>query len=374
MQHSRDQLFSLEINFSVVILIYLQTLLRCPIGTAKMQPEAGALASNSVTGPRSNSSMQWRTATRLFVLGAALSSFTAPALLAAQARLASNPPASSQNKPNPALPSDPNQFVRQAIYHSIEAEKNDRTRWRYRFHREDEKNNYDRDVVETDQGELARTLLQHGQPLSAEDRKHDEERMQKLVSSEEDRAQRAKRVKEESDKGEQMFKAIPDAFDFKYDGAENGLVRLTFSPKPIYDPPNRDLRVFRSMRGSVLVDADQQRLARIDGELFEDVTFGWGFLARLNKGGTFRVTQREVAPGHWELVSLDVNMSGHAILFKSISVKQHEVKSEFRRVPDGLTMAQAYQLLEKNEGSVSATVAPSAGDRTTPQPQARKAD
>jgi hypothetical protein len=318
--------------------------------------------------------MQWRTATRLFVLGAALSSITAPALLAAQEHIASNQPASTQNKLNPALPSDPNQFVRQAIYHSIEAEQNDHTHWRYRFHREDEKNNYDRDVVETGQGELARTLLLHGQPLNAEDRKHDEERMQKLMNSEDERAQRAKRVKEDGDKAQQMFKAIPDAFVFKYAGTEDGMVKLTFSPKPNYDPPNRELKVFRSMNGSVLIDAEQQRLAGIDGQLFEDVTFGWGFLARLNKGGTFRVTQRQVAPGHWEIVGLDVRMTGHAVLFKNISFSQHEVKSEFRRMPDGLTMAQAYQLLEKNEGSVSATVAPSAGDRATPQPRARKAD
>jgi hypothetical protein len=53
-------------------------------------------------------------------------------------------------------------------------------------------------------------------------------------------------------------------------------------------------------------------------------------------------------------------MSGHAILFKNISFKQHEVKSEFRRVPDSLTMAQAYQLLEKGEGAVSATATPAA--------------
>lgn len=313
--------------------------------------------------------MQWRTAIRVCVMGLALGGLTTADSLTAQ-----NQPAPGQQKSGPTLPADPNQFVRQVVYHSIEAEKNDHTRWRYHFHREDEKNNYDRDVVETDQGELARTLLLHGQPLSSEDRKHDEERMQKLVSSDEDRAQRAKRMKEESDKAEQMFKAIPDAFDFKYDGTENGLVRLTFSPKSTYDPPNRDLKVFRSMRGSLLIEADQQRLARIDGQLFEDVTFGWGFLARLNKGGTFRVTQREVGPGHWELVGLDVNMSGHAILFKNINVKQHELKSEFRRVPDGLTMAQAYQLLEKNDGAVSATVAPISSDHAAPHAQARKAD
>jgi len=302
--------------------------------------------------------MQWGTAIRVFLMGTVMTVFAAPGLLPAQ-----NPPRPVQHtqveqKSSPELPADPNQFVRQAVYHSIEAENNDHTHWRYRFHREDDKNNYDRDVVETRDGELARTLLLHGRPLTADERKQDEERMQKLVSSEEERAQRAKRLKEDGEKAQQMFKAIPDAFNFKYDGKEDGLVRLTFYPKPDYDPPNRDLKVFRSMSGTVWIDLKERRLARIDGRLFEDVTFGWGFLARLHKGGTFRVTQREVAPGHWEIVGLDVNMSGHALFFKNINVKQHEVKSEYRRMPDDLTMAQAYQLLEKDKGAVSATATP----------------
>jgi hypothetical protein len=302
--------------------------------------------------------MQWGTAIRLFLMGTVMTGFAAPALLPAQNRSTPVQHAQVEQKNSPELPADPNQFVREAIYHSIEAENNDHTHWRYLFHREDEKNNYDRDVVETRDGELARTIFIHGQPLTSEERQKDEERMRKLVSSEEERAQRAKRLKEDGEKAEQMFKAIPDAFNFKYDGKEDGLVRLTFYPKPDYDPPNRDLKVFRSMSGTVFIDPKEHRLARIDGRLFEDVTFGWGFLARLHKGGTFRVTQREVAPGHWEIVGLDVNMSGHAIFFKNINVKQHEVKSEYRRMPDDLTMAQAYQLLEKDKGAVSATAAP----------------
>jgi hypothetical protein len=302
--------------------------------------------------------MQWGTAIRLFVMGTVMTGFVVPALLPAQNQPTPVQHTQVEQKISPELPADPNQFVRQAVYHSIQAENNDHTHWRYRFHREDDKNNYDRDVVETRDGELARTLLLHGRPLTADERKQDEERMQKLVSSEEERAQRAKRLKEDGEKAQQMFKAIPDAFNFKYDGKEDGLVRLTFYPKPDYDPPNRDLKVFRSMSGTVWIDLKERRLARIDGRLFEDVTFGWGFLARLHKGGTFRVTQREVAPGHWEIVGLDVNMSGHALFFKNINVKQHEVKSEYRRMPDDLTMAQAYQLLEKDKSAVSATAAP----------------
>lgn len=257
----------------------------------------------------------------------------------------------------PPLPSDATQFVRQVIHHELEAEAQDHSHWRYRAHREDEKSNIDKDVIETRDGELTRTLLLWGRPLTAEERQKDEERMQKLVSDPAERAKRAKREKEDSDKGHEMFKAIPDAFVFKYDGIENGIVRLAFFPNPNYDPSTRELRVFRALSGKMWIDPVQKHVVRIDGKLFEDVTFGWGILARLYKGGTFEVNMREVGPGHWDMTSLDVNMSGHAILFKNIAVKQHQTQSEFRRVPDNLTMAQAYNMLQK-DGAVSANNQP----------------
>lgn len=257
----------------------------------------------------------------------------------------------------PPLPTDATQFVREVIHHELEAEAQDHSHWRYRAHREDEKSNVDKDVIETRDGELTRTLLLWGRPLTADERQKDEERMQKLVSDPAERAKRAKREKEDSDKGHEMFKAIPDAFIFKYDGIENGLVRLAFFPNPNYDAPTRELRVFRALSGKMWIDPVQKHVVRIDGQLFEDVTFGWGILARLYKGGTFEVNMREVGPGHWDMTSLDVNMSGHAILFKNISVKQHQTQSEFRRVPDNLTMAQAYNLLQK-DGAVSANNQP----------------
>ncbi|HEU5413033.1 MAG TPA: hypothetical protein VFW31_04720 [Candidatus Angelobacter sp.] len=257
----------------------------------------------------------------------------------------------------PPLPSDATQFVREVIRHELTTEAQDHTHWRYRAHREDEKSNIDKDVIETRDGELTRTLLLWGRPLTADERQRDEERMQKLVSDPSERAKRLKREKDDSDKGREMFKAIPDAFIFKYDGTENGLVRLAFFPNPNYDPPTRELRVFRALSGKMWIDPVQKHVVRIEGQLFQDVTFGWGILARLNKGGTFVVNLREVGPGHWDMTSLDVNMSGHAILFKNIAVKEHQTQSEFRRVPDNLTMSQAYNMLQK-DGAVTANNQP----------------
>ena len=254
----------------------------------------------------------------------------------------------------PPLPKDANQLVKDAIKHQLEADAADHTHWRYRIHREDEKGSQDRDVIDTKDGQIARTLLINGQPLTPEQRSADELRMRKLVEDPSERAKRDKRAKEDEDKGVQMFKAIPDAFIFKYEGAENGQVRLSFFPNPHYDAPNRELQVFRSMSGMMWIDRAALRMSRLDGSLFEDVTFGWGLLGRLNKGGTFSVAQSRVADDHWEIVALDVKMAGHAVIFKTINVKQVQRITGFHRVSDKMTISEAYQLLEKGEAAVSA--------------------
>jgi hypothetical protein len=270
--------------------------------------------------------------------------------------------------PRPDLPGDANTYVREIIKNELDSDARDHTLWRYRFHREDEKNNYDRDVVETRDGQLARTLLIAGKPLTEDERRKDEERIQKLVNSEEERAKRTKREKEDTDKAVQMLKAIPDAFVIKYAGEEAGMIRLSFFPNPHYDAPTRELQVFKSLSGSMLIDPNARHLKKIEGQLFEDVTFGWGFLARLNKGGTFSVLQKDIGDGHWDVTELDVNMTGHAILFKNIVARQHEVKTDYRRVPDNLTMTQAYQLLEKSDAVTAESTTRSAAN-SRPQSQ-----
>jgi hypothetical protein len=84
------------------------------------------------------------------------------------------------------------------------------------------------------------------------------------------------------------------------------------------------------------------------------VTFGWGILGRLNKGGTFAVMQKNVGGNHWDVVAIDVSMTGKAVLFKTITKTQKERFTEFRRVPDDLTISQAYQMLEQGADAVSA--------------------
>jgi hypothetical protein len=256
-------------------------------------------------------------------------------------------------KPETPLPDDANQLVRETIQNELNAEDKDHTHWRYHLHREDERGSQDREVIETREGSLAKTLLINGRPLTPEQRDQDYERMKKLVNDPEERAKREHRLKQDEEKARQLLKAIPEAFLFKYDGVEGSQVRLSFKPKSGFSPPTRELTVYHAMTGKIWIDQPAKRLSRIEGQLFENVNFGWGLLGHLEKGGTFKVMQQDVGNGHWNTVQLDVNIQGRAVIFKTLNVKEKESLTDFRRVPDDLSMSQAFAMLEKVEKTMS---------------------
>jgi hypothetical protein len=145
--------------------------------------------------------------------------------------------------------------------------------------------------------------------------------------------------------GARLFKILPDAFVFNYTGREGDLIKLRFRPNPTFQPPSLESRVFHDMEGEMTIDTKQERLAAINGHLMEDMKFGGGLLGHLDKGGKFEVMQDEVAPGQWEMTVLTVDMKGKALLFKTVGVHESEKHSDFHRVPDDLTLAEAADTL-----------------------------
>ena len=101
------------------------------------------------------------------------------------------------------------------------------------------------------------------------------------------------------------------------------------------------------MAGEIWVDAKQQRLVSISGQLMNEVKFAGGLLGHLEKGGQFMVKRAEIVPGHWELTDMAVKMRGQALLFKTICVQQKKLHRDFERVPDDLNLSDAAGLLLK---------------------------
>ena len=165
-----------------------------------------------------------------------------------------------------------------------------------------------------------------------------------------------------------ILKALPDAFLFEYDGTETArpglgkqgdqLLRLRFQPNPKYEPPTRVEQVLTGMRGVVLIDAQKQHIARIDGTLFKDVSFGWGILGHLDRGGHFQVDQTDLDDSNWSISRMDLAFTGKVLLFKSLNIKSTEIYSDFHPVPSNLSFAQGVELLKKQIAVIAQNQAP----------------
>jgi hypothetical protein len=253
---------------------------------------------------------------------------------------------------------DASQLVRDVIYNEQNADKNYHSRFKYRSRKVTPKGSTLKEIVETNDGTVSRLVSINDQPLTAEQRAQEDKRLEKLLTDPDEQRHKLREQQEDARKAEIMLRALPDAFLYEEIGRDGDVVRLHFHPSPHFNPPNRETSVFRGMDGTMLIDIRQKRMVKMDGHLFQDVTFGWGILARLEKGGSFVVEQKQIEGPRWEAVKVDINMSGHALFFKTISMHETDYTFDYHRVPLNLTLRQGVDLLQKGEPQVAASSGP----------------
>jgi hypothetical protein len=251
------------------------------------------------------------------------------------------------------LPADANDFARDFFDHEVEAQKQDHSLWSYRESKREDGKLKLYDVCQTKQGEIQRLVAVGGRRLTPEQLAKEDSRIQGVISDPAQMGQKRKKQGEDGEQARKMMRMFPDAFEFRYDGNDGAFVRLRFSPNAKFRPPDHAAQVFHHMQGTVLVDAQQHRLAAIDGRLTSDVKFFGGILGHLEKGGTFNVEQKEVAPQIWEVSVMHVHMGGKALLFKTIDVQEDETYSDFKAVPANTSLEQAAQRLKETPSETS---------------------
>jgi hypothetical protein len=240
-----------------------------------------------------------------------------------------------------------NELVRKVVTNELKFQYDDHGHWMYRLEKEESGRKQVQEIVETRNGSLSRSLSIDGHPLDARQQQKENQRLQRLVSHPDEQRKLQQASHKKAEQGVRLFNMLPDVFVFSYAGRKGDLATLTFRPNPNFKPASIETRVFHAMLGEITVDIKQERLAAINGHLMEDVKFGGGLLGHLDKGGTFEVRQAEVAPGQWEMTILGVDMKGKALLFKTVGMQETENHSDFHRVPDGLTLAEARDILNR---------------------------
>jgi hypothetical protein len=245
--------------------------------------------------------------------------------------------ASSSSYPHP----DANRFARNVFRNEIDAQIHDQSLWSYLELREEDGKKKLFAVCQTKEGEIDRLLAVNGQKLNPKQRQAEHQRIREMLNHPDQMRKKQKTQQEDAKRAENLLKMFPDAFRFRYDGTQSGLIKLKFTPNPNFHPSGHPAQVFHHMEGSLLVDDRQKRLAEINGQLTSKVNFFGGLLGHLDTGGTFLVKQRDLGSGHWELTTMDVQMNGKALFFKTIDVREKETDTNFHQVPDDMTLQQA---------------------------------
>ncbi len=238
---------------------------------------------------------------------------------------------------------DAKEIVKAAAKAEIDADNTDHSHWRYKDTRMDQ-NDSVFIVVETGHGSVKRLISRGGQPLSEDEARAEDARVQEFIRDPEKLAKQRKDGAQDDKNARELTNMLPEAFLWKVVSDDGARVKLHFEPNPNFDPPDMQSRVLGDMVGEMVVDKKQHRIVTLSGRLVRDVTIGWGLLGRLHEGGTFRVERREMAPGLWQITETHVHIQGRVLFFKDISQEQDEVQSEFTQMPDGITLEQAAEM------------------------------
>lgn len=202
-------------------------------------------------------------------------------------------------------------------------------------------------VGETKWGKVHYLLAEDGRPLSPDRVAAEKARVAGEAADPEGfKRQEAGRVDDEQH-ATQMLELLPKAFLFDPPTREGESLRVAFRPNPDYSPQGLEQRVLHGMSGFVLVDAQTVRLREIDGRLPEDINIGFGFLATIHAGSNFSSVREHVQGQDWKTEALHTDINGRAAFLKTIARKQESKHSEFRKLPDGITVKDAVAMLEQ---------------------------
>jgi hypothetical protein len=239
-------------------------------------------------------------------------------------------------------------LVDRALANELNAAEDQSHPMRYQLHKTSPRLTTTKEIVETQDGEVARLVAMGDQPLSPAGAANEEARLKALLADPAKQQRRKQAEDEDAGRAMKVLRALPSAFIYQDAGPALGpsgkVEKFTFRPNPAFHPADLETQVLPAMTGEIWIDPVRQRVARLEGHLQQDVDFGWGILGRLNKGGWIVIEQADAGQGQWRTVRFQMQMSGR-VVFKNRVFDTTEEQTHYEPVPVGLSYQKAIETL-----------------------------
>jgi len=152
-----------------------------------------------------------------------------------------------------------------------------------------------------------RMLERNGRPLSAEDQRKEQEKLDQAVAKREretaqERVRRTADFEKQRAKDREFLREIPDLFDFKLLGEEkidgHDVWVISATPKPGAQPKHGDAKALLKVQAKVWIDKAEYQWVRLEAETTATISFGL-FIARLSPGAKLEFEQTRVNDEVW---------------------------------------------------------------------------
>jgi len=184
------------------------------------------------------------------------------------------------------------------------------------------------EVMELYGDQVQRLTGKDDKPLSDQDARKEEKRIQKLMEkrkneSEKDRAKREEKEEKDREEGRKFMGEVADAFDFRLESTEQLDGRETYvisaEPRPGYHPHSIETGFLPKVRFRAWIDKDELQWKKVDIQCIDTVSFGL-ILARMHKGSRVVIEQTRVNDEVWLPQHIEANLDARLALLKGLKM------------------------------------------------------
>ena len=212
------------------------------------------------------------------------------------------------------------------------------------------------EVMELYGEQVRRLVARNDQPLSADDARKEEAKIQKLVArraneSESDRRKRQDKEAKARDEDRRFVREVWDAYRFRLAGTESPEGRETYvidgEPRPGYQPHMKEARILPKFRFRAWIDKSASQWRKLDIQCIDTVSFGL-VVARLHKGSSIVIEQMRINDEVWLPQHVALKVDARLALLKNFNLEEDVTFRDYKKFSAETKITPGGEVLRKD--------------------------
>ena len=110
------------------------------------------------------------------------------------------------------------------------------------------------------------------------------------------------------------------------------MIVVRFEPRLEAEPETREGRMAKAFRGRIWVDEQAREVVRVEAAAIDDLSYGFGMVARLNEGTAVTLTRARIDDHAWLPTAITFKGQGRALLVRRLNIDYAIEWFDYRRV------------------------------------------